>query len=1107
MLTLFCGNTGTGKSYAMMDKIKKAAQDGKKVCVIVPDQFTFEYEHMLYNHLGCSLFNRGNTEVWSFSRLTADIFRCTGMPKGDAADSTVKTSVMYRVIKETAEKDGLLFFGRQAKRPSFVNTALTMISELAHSGVTPSVLGDILKNAPDNMKDKLTDLFLIYSRYADRLAGLGLRDKLEDTRIASQYASEFGYFSDMCLFMDEFKSFTGDQYGMIAAMLADCSELTVCMTTDDIRKTGYGPFTAVNETCGRLISIAVELMKKHSIVMFEDNKRYSSETLYSLSKSLMRIPSGHFANDGSIIVAKAPDLYGECDYVCAEIKRITAEDKDIKFSDIAVLSRSMNDDISVLSSHFERYGIPYYSDKKASAGHKPLMLMVTAALELVCTKNISTETLLRYVKTGLTDISSEEISQLENYCYTWDIDGAMWKQTFPDEACEDIKNRILAPVERLKKQCANADGEAICNALREFIISTGAEERLLNFRGKYITEAESAEQIRENVRLCTQLDEILSGLENSFGDEEASVSDFREIFMLSAAQITLAKPPDALDGVAAQQSDLARLGGKKIVFVIHANDGIFPFVTGESSTFSEREREFFKNAQFDLSGSMKKRMAEERFNAFKALTAPSDRLYISYSAADTGGAAMYPSALIDKLLAAAPDTRVINTSELDMLFFCRTEEAAYAAAAASFDPSDISFQTVRAELCRNPVYARKFGYIDSVNIGTDHRISDTALMRRLYGKTLQVSASRFEDYEKCPFMYFCKTGLRLYPRQKMDLNPINQGNIMHNCMKDVFENNPKENFMAMSRSELSKAVKQSADGYIRDNFAGGFSGRKSFDFYMDIMTDTMLIALTHMQEEMKASDFVPDGFELPVGTKKPSSSVKPVIIECGEELRLNFTGTADRVDTYTDENGTVYIRILDYKTGIKEFMTQQLALGINMQMFFYLFALTDSDGGRYSGCVPAGALYLPVKFPKLSSERNADEISEGRCIDDTLKMQGAVLDSPLIIDAMENDCTGRFIPVKYNKNGTLSSTSCVLDSDAMNEVKALSVRLLDKMGRGIYSGEVPASPLECKKYKCSLPCNYCDYREVCGNYPNGRARDISDVDFGMFDKKNDNSDE
>ena len=60
MLNIFYGTTGTGKSYEMMNRIRSEAEliaasgESRSICVIVPDQFTFEYEHMLYNSLAVS---------------------------------------------------------------------------------------------------------------------------------------------------------------------------------------------------------------------------------------------------------------------------------------------------------------------------------------------------------------------------------------------------------------------------------------------------------------------------------------------------------------------------------------------------------------------------------------------------------------------------------------------------------------------------------------------------------------------------------------------------------------------------------------------------------------------------------------------------------------------------------------------------------------------------------------------------------------------------------------------------------------------------------------------------------------------------------------------
>lgn len=1095
MLTVFYGNTGTGKSHAMMDKIKGCAEAGMRVIVIVPDQFTFEYERMLYGHMGCALFNNGCTDVWSFSRLAADIFRVTHAPKGDPAASAAKTAVMYNAIRQTAEEEGLSYFKRQAKRPAFVNTALTTVSELIRSGASPETLGEIIRSAPDNMTEKLTDIFLIYSRYSSELGALSLRDTLFDTRLASEYAAEYGYFSGAAVFMDEFKSFTFDQYDMIKTMLSSCAELTVCMTADDREIKGADPFTAVRATCGRLRQAADRLHKPYVRVDFTENKRYRSQGLYALSNTLMRLPSESFECGGSVTLVNAPDIYGECGYICAEICRLTKEDKTLRYSDITVLSRTMSSDISVLSVYFERYGIPYYSDKKLPASGKPLMIMISAALEAAASKNISTETVFRYAKTGLTQVSREDISGLENYCYTWDIDGAMWKEEFPDREYEDIKNRLIAPILELKKNCADKTGAGICAAVRRFIGSTGAEKKLLEYRGEYITEAQSLETVRENMRLCEALDGILSQLEAVL-KETVSLARFRDIFELSAAQITLSSPPDSLDGVAAQQSDLARLTNPRIVFVMHACEGIFPFVTGQSKTFSERERRFFESVDLDLSGSMKKRMDEERFNAFKAVTAASERLYISVPAADVSGKKLYPSPIAEKIRACAKGAVSVDTEALPLLFYCRSAESAYAAAAERCDISDPQFVTVKRELSEDPVYKAKFDYIDGIDTAAEHRAGDTGLMRRIYSDRLKVSASRFEDYKKCPFMYFCKTGLRLYPRSKKILDPLNRGNIMHYCMKRIFEDNGREKFLALTEKELSDNISLYAERYTADNFEKDFAKRKSFYFYLDLMKDTLITVLLHMQKELGSSDFVPDEFEYGIGTDGNGGfEIKPLIVSAGEELRAQFTGTADRIDTFTD-GGVTYIRILDYKTGVKEFMREQLDLGINMQMFFYLFALTGDKKGKFSGCVPAGALYFPVKYPNPMDKRYPDEAERENRIEESLKMQGAVLEDPVIINAMEHDCKGRFIPVRFNKNGSVSDNSAVIGMEDMAKIKETAQSQLEDMVKQVYSGNFPAEPLESRKYKCALPCEYCDYKEVCGNYPDPKIKEINDISKG-----------
>ncbi|MCI7767357.1 MAG: PD-(D/E)XK nuclease family protein [Oscillospiraceae bacterium] len=1162
MLRLFCGTTGTGKSSAMMKAIRKEAElirdsgDNRKICVVVPDQFTFEYERLLYNAMGCALFNRGNTEVWSFSRLVRDIFSCTGAPEGDPADSTVKTAIMYKVIKQAAAEDALLYYKKQAARPQFTATALTMISELIHSGITPEIMAALAEKAPDNIKEKLTDVSVIYARYASALSDTGLRDPMLDSRIAAENAADNGYFRGMSIYMDEFKSFTGDQYELIRAMLPHCADLTVCLTTDDPADEGFSPFTAVNRTAARLMYLAEKCGVKSVTESFNQCMRYNSAGLSALSNKLMRLPRAKNAASGdAVTVIAAPDIYGECDYICSEIKRLISENKELRYRDIAVLDRSMNEDISILAPCFERYSIPYYSDKKQSAAHKRLMIMINNALELAASKRISTEALFRYAKTGLANPPREyekdgkkvfiyslepnkELLKLENYCYIWDIDGEMWEKPFPDEKMDKIKDELLKPIRTLRSDCLDKTGTEICGAIRRFMASIPAENNLLNFTVSSPDEDEMASgsamldeklEKRENERLLSELDSILSGLERAL-PEKISLSAFRDIFTLSAAGITLSVPPETLDCVAAQQSDLARLSNPKIVFVMHANDGVFPFVTGESVTFSEREREFFRSCDHDLSGDIKNRIEEERFNAFKALCSPSDRLYVSYSSAASNGSPMYPSALISEICGILENVNKINTDELDMLFFCRTKEAAYAAATEGFDAYNEDFATVRSELSADPVYKGRFEYIDSINTGSGHSISDREVIKKLYKGKADISPSRFEDFSKCPFMFFCKKGLEIYPLQKKDLNPMIRGNAIHKCMQDIFTKFSKEEFIALSEDMILEELKTSVKSYIDSDLEGGFAKSPGFDFYMEIIIRLVVRVILNMQEEMKLSDFVPAACELPLGKapkegnavskekfssadndkyaelckKLAENSVKPIEVKTEDGFEVSFSGTADRADIFIDHNdgGKIYLRIIDYKTGAKEFVREQLDLGINMQMFFYLWAITRKDGEKDSIFNPAGAVYAHMKAPKPSEPKKGMKNDPIIIERDAFRQSGEILGTENVLKAMQKNLdqlesdNELYIPAEFDpKKGSVDvggkKYSNVFTPEELSSDIAKADILLKSFAEAVENGVISASPLENKKQNCSLPCSFCDYSEICGNYSEPKVRDTS----------------
>ena len=69
----------------------------------------------------------------------------------------------------------------------------------------------------------------------------------------------------------------------------------------------------------------------------------------------------------------------------------------------------------------------------------------------------------------------------------------------------------------------------------------------------------------------------------------------------------------------------------------------------------------------------------------------------------------------------------------------------------------------------------------------------------------------------------------------------------------------------------------------------------------------------------------------------------------------------DRVDLCT-VNGKTYFRVVDYKTGRKDFDYADILNGEGLQMLIYLFALQKYGKERYGReLLPAGVLYVPAR--------------------------------------------------------------------------------------------------------------------------------------------------
>ncbi len=1112
-LTIITGGAGSGKSTLMSEKIRLAAESGRSVIACIPEQFSFEYDRMMYERLGIKLYN--SIEAAGFSRIAADIFAKFGGSGGRSADDLTRTIIIHCTISRLKNEGALSCYSRQAGSPAFAESCLETIKELMTAGITPESLISFSSNSQTDAK--LADISLIYAEYVKTLAASGYKDSHADIYNAALIAREKLCFMDTDIFIDEFKSFTGDQYQMIAAMLSSARSVTVALSAEKQPKKKYGLFDTPNETVSSLTALAEEVGAEVVRNHIDGTVRFSSDDLRFLSENILRpVRKKYSADCQNVKIAEGEDIYSEADYVCAEIRRLTAEE-GYRFSDIAVVSRNMSSYRAVLEGAFERYGIVGSQSGKQAAGNRPEAVFTATALKLAAASMPSAEDILRLLKTELTGFSGEEISEFENYIYTLSIDGKLLSQEFvyktdmtelnAEELAEflpeKIRKAVMEPIERFANAAKDKTADEICMLFCQYLEevrlteNTAALINQLTDSADSVPDAEKLTAAREHKQLLESLSRYISAIRRAAGGEKFTLADFYTLFSAGLSKLKLSEPPQTLDCVTVEPAETARLADPKVIFILGVNDGIFPMPAKASGLFTARERTELEQKGLKLSGDTEAKSAEERFIAYNMISAASEKLFLTYTLADASGAAQYPSSIIGQtcgILGISP----IKISELPQQFFATTPKAAFYSYAKNIERKDKETASLKAYLKSDPATAPLVDSLDRAGRKKPHKIDDSSFTAEFFGDSIHMSASSFEAFSGCPFAYFCKYCLGILARQQLNLQPSVSGSAIHHCLFKLLSAHPKD-FPSISAEAMDSEIKAALAEYRDSRLCGSYGKTMRFNSNYSRIFDTVKSLAVHLRAELAQSSFLPKRFEFRVRFRQP----------VGNNSSVFFSGIADRIDIWEKDSQSKYLRVVDYKSGKKTFRLTDVYNGVNMQMLFYLFMLTDDERGAFSDAEPAGVLYQPAGVVPPSLGRSADDKDVTDADDKFYKMKGFVLEDYNVLSAMEQPVPaptaknaertaikGKYIPVAE------SAASCdderaydkrysrLVSAEDMRELRKHAEKLLTEAAERLYGGDVDSLPLLDADGK-SLPCSYCDYKSVCGNFPPSRMKKYS----------------
>lgn len=1088
MIKFILGGAGCGKSTALIRKIQRKVQEEEEILTLVPEQFSYEFDKKLYHILGAKQFNR--LETHSFKSLARAIFQRYGStPDGkENADDLTRTALLYQAIQQVATRENkLTILKKQCQQTAFVDEVSMLLSQFRRSGITPAFLYESCGTLNGRLLEKTMDLFHIYQAYDCLLEAHHLKDVETELTEAAAIANGQDAFLGKTLFLDEFESFTEDEYELLQVLFALCKDVVIALRTDEKEQKPFSLFETVNETRYRLSRMASELHIPVDTLYCNTAYRFHTPDLAWLSHHVFRSTAAFCDNSEQIHILEASTPNEEAEFVCATIRRLLAQDQALRCRDIAVLTNQFSDYQSVLETAMLRYEIPYHMDEKQSILHAPLMIYLHTLSSLMQKKHPSTELLMRLGKTGMTVCTLSEISILENYCYAWQIDGATWEKPFTGgdaEVAEKLRQKLWTPFEELKKCCKGAkEGAAYCRIFYDFCIAQGVEERLTEQLSHIAEESQRMQAQEDWNHVWNSWIDILDHMEQLYADVPMELSEFCTIFLALTKHIQRVVPPRTLDAVMISQGSTARLNAPKIVFLLGVCEGTFPAAASGNGIFSEKDFLKMEKVKIPVAKPKEAQMADARLAAYKLLSAASHTLYLTYPLVDITQQKCYPASVLLQIQRMFPRAEALKQQCITFCgsYYATTLHAAYYRYVQDYSEYGSDTASIEAVLMRDPFYQKRLLHLENlVQNGQGNpedplfQVKNPDLMQRYLGNSIQLSASALNRYQLCPFQYFCQDILHLFRRQKVQMAGAGSGSMIHYCLEQILKQYDRDAFLALTPEKLLSSTVQYAEKFWENEMGGDFS--KSFReqaVYSHVVSG-MQELMRHLQEEFSHSKFYPRYLELPISPS--SKDFPPVDLRTRDGQKICLTGSVDRVDV-CQEADQLWVRVVDYKSDAKQFSIGNLLYGLDLQMLIYLFTIT-SPQTLLSAAKPAGVLYMPSGSAQSGLVRGENG-SVQEYFEKTYRMNGVLLKDANLISLMEPDGNGIYIPAQLDANHQLIEKSGTFVTwEQMKHLREYVFQQMIHMAEQIYHGEIDANPLRLKE---KSGCTYCSYATICGN--------------------------
>ena len=1125
----FCfGPSGSGKSHRIYEEImqRAAEEPGRNFLIIVPDQFTMQTQKDLV--MRSDRDGILNIDVLSFGRLSHRILEEVGTKEMPVLDDTGKSLVLQKVAADLKEQ--LPAMGSLLHKQGYIHEVKSAISEFMQYGISTQDMDKLITSAQKRgaLAMKLKDLKTLYRGFQDYIRDHFITTE-ETLDVLRRSLSKSKILKGSVVVFDGFTGFTPIQNRLIQELMRVCAETIVTVTIgvgeDPYKMDGEQKlFHLSKKTVADLEKLAAEAEVERGEDLFVKggpNRFAKAPALHYLEQNLFRYQYEPYAGEQQEIhMFEAISPREEVHQTALYIRHLIRE-QGMTYRDIAVVIGDLEGYASYVETEFGQLEIPCFLDRTRGIVLNPMIEYIKSALQLYI-KDFSYDTVFHFLRSGMADISREEIDELENYVIRT---GARGYRTYSRlftrrteelqgnaEGSEQAEEKTMERLNRIRQQFMDAveilhmgsqekAGDYVSH-LYDFLEQNQVQQKLLNYQQQFEKEGDLS-RAREYAQIYRLVMDLLDQVYELLGEEEISRQEFADILEAGFGEITVGTIPQNVDRIVVGDMERTRLKQVKVLFFLGVNDGNIPKNASKGGIISDMDREFLIESGTEMAPSPRQQMYIQRLYLYLNMTKPSEQLYLSYAKVNSEGKGIRPSYLIDtvrKLFPAMSVEYPQNRSRLEQIEG-RQEGARYLA-----EELREYVEGTLPEEERQDFYLMYRAY-EADAVGRDlltraafRRYRESGLSRivarALYGQQLENSVSRLETYAACACRHFLQYGLSLQEREEFGFEASDMGTVYHAVLENFAGKLAESNLTWWDFTEdfAAKAVKESVEAYAATYGETVLYSSARNEYAITRMSRILTRTVLTLQKHLKQGSFQPDDYELSFRFAEDLDSIH---VDLSEDEKMHLQGRIDRIDVSEDAEH-VYVKVIDYKSGNRKFDLAALYYGLQLQLVVYMNAAMEMESRKHPDkeIVPAALLYYHIDDPTIETpvELTDEQINEQ--ILAKLRMNGVVNSDPEVVERLDRYMQDKsvVIPVEKKKDGSFSARSGVLSREEMQLISSYVDAKIRSIGREILDGKIAANPYEKGNEEA---CTYCAYKKVCGfdgSIPGYEKRQLEDLD-------------